>query len=426
MEDQQQEDKPRSKELDAGLYASSSLVSGNVNGGDDDQLEVCGEVGFKYPPGYRFDPYDHELVVFYLKPKVLDMYVPPNVIHEVELYRFSPDQLAASFKPHDGKIWYFFTPRDRRYKNGERPNRTAEGGYWKATGADKAVMFHDAKLDNWVLCRIYRKADKPNRGRSRSTRARGDSEDEVEAEHEDTHAHNISAESNVVVEETDIPPSSGDINGFSNLQATGMPPFYPYDSATCRIPDDMRYSESPQSKCRDNEMWAEDDNSGHFLAPLANVIPPYCYGNCSHQATRMQYFNTYDNVASWQNVHGRKYSQNRQSQSVVPQSRFHPYMQNSTPMQHMAPVDPNTRYQNAAFEKYAYQNSVYQYAFAAKAMPGSSTSASQSSENHVKVEPSSSQPARQSAVSQMNNEHFTSWSSDESCLHERYFNSGDY
>nr|WPA88850.1 NAC transcription factor [Kosteletzkya pentacarpos] len=98
------------------------------------------------------------------------------------------------------KEWYFFSPRDRKYPNGSRPNRAAGTGYWKATGADKpirkpktlgikkALVFYAGKaprgvktnwimheyrlanvdrspgkkknnlrLDDWVLCRIYNK-----------------------------------------------------------------------------------------------------------------------------------------------------------------------------------------------------------------------------------------------------------------------------
>jgi hypothetical protein len=36
--------------------------------------------------------------------------------------------------------WYFFSPRDRKYPNGLRPNRTAASGYWKATGTDKPII----------------------------------------------------------------------------------------------------------------------------------------------------------------------------------------------------------------------------------------------------------------------------------------------
>lgn len=36
--------------------------------------------------------------------------------------------------------WLFFSPRDRKYPNGARPNRSAASGYWKATGTDKPIL----------------------------------------------------------------------------------------------------------------------------------------------------------------------------------------------------------------------------------------------------------------------------------------------
>ncbi|KAL6545888.1 hypothetical protein OROGR_009762 [Orobanche gracilis] len=114
-----------------------------------------------YPSGYRFMPTDEELIIYYLK--------------EEDNY------------PHLGnKEWYFFTQRDRRYPNGNRPKRSVEGvGWWKATAGDKSIrskektnwIMHEYKLsasstspssnntrfDDWVLCRIYNRAGKLNK-----------------------------------------------------------------------------------------------------------------------------------------------------------------------------------------------------------------------------------------------------------------------
>ncbi|XVF14806.1 hypothetical protein REPUB_Repub09cG0093000 [Reevesia pubescens] len=157
-----------------------------------------------FPPGYRFKPRDEELVLHYLKPKLFDQPLPPNMIMEVQLYGYNPEILVAENKSYGEGEWYFFTPRDKKYRNGSRPRRAAGDGYWKATGADrtltsngvevgyrKALVFYKGKppkgkktdwmmheyrlkdpptlpissiddmlLDNWVLCKIYKKIDK--------------------------------------------------------------------------------------------------------------------------------------------------------------------------------------------------------------------------------------------------------------------------
>ncbi|KAK4342047.1 hypothetical protein RND71_037863 [Anisodus tanguticus] len=160
------------------------------------------------PPGFRFHPTDEELVVHYLKKKAASVPLPVSIIAEVNLYKFDPWELPAK-ATFGEQEWYFFSPRDRKYPNGARPNRATTSGYWKATGTDKpvltaggtqkvgvkkALVFYGGKppkgvktnwimheyrladnktnnkppgydlankkslrLDDWVLCRIYKK-----------------------------------------------------------------------------------------------------------------------------------------------------------------------------------------------------------------------------------------------------------------------------
>uniref|UniRef100_A0A5B6ZU91 Putative NAC transcription factors 48 n=1 Tax=Davidia involucrata TaxID=16924 RepID=A0A5B6ZU91_DAVIN len=161
------------------------------------------------PPGFRFHPTDEELVVHYLKKKASSAPLPVSIIAEIDLYKFDPWELPAK-ATFGEQEWYFFSPRDRKYPNGARPNRAATSGYWKATGTDKpvltsggnqkvgvkkALVFYGGKppkgiktnwimheyrltdnkltskppgcdvgnkkaslrLDDWVLCRIYKK-----------------------------------------------------------------------------------------------------------------------------------------------------------------------------------------------------------------------------------------------------------------------------
>ncbi|CAN1129673.1 NAC domain-containing protein 10 [Linum perenne] len=74
------------------------------------------------PPGFRFHPTDQELLIYYLKQKI------------------SSSSLGVDMALFGENEWFFFSPRDRKYPNGARPNRTAASGYWKATGTDKPIL----------------------------------------------------------------------------------------------------------------------------------------------------------------------------------------------------------------------------------------------------------------------------------------------
>ncbi|XP_015577112.1 NAC domain-containing protein 2 [Ricinus communis] len=150
------------------------------------------------PAGFRFHPTDDELVNHYLCRKCAGQSISVPIIAEIDLYKHDPWQLPE-MALYGEKEWYFFSPRDRKYPNGSRPNRAAGSGYWKATGADKpigkpkplgikkALVFYAGKapkgiktnwimheyrlanvdrsagkktnlrLDDWVLCRVYNK-----------------------------------------------------------------------------------------------------------------------------------------------------------------------------------------------------------------------------------------------------------------------------
>ncbi|KAJ4975803.1 hypothetical protein NE237_000909 [Protea cynaroides] len=98
-----------------------------------------------FPIGFRFCPFDDELINGYLMKKVMNKPLPRNRIPEIELSKHNPEHLAGSTIP----------------KTSRGPN--------------------DMKLDDWVLCRIYRKPDKSSTNEApKRKRKGGDSSDGCE------------------------------------------------------------------------------------------------------------------------------------------------------------------------------------------------------------------------------------------------------
>ncbi|KAL8244123.1 hypothetical protein R6Q59_010381 [Mikania micrantha] len=100
-------------------------------GKEDDQVVL--------PPGFRFHPTDEELITHYLVKKVFDHTFSAKAIGEVDMNRIEPWQMPGLAKM-DGKEWYFFCMRDKKYPTGLRTNRATDAGYWKATGKDKEIF----------------------------------------------------------------------------------------------------------------------------------------------------------------------------------------------------------------------------------------------------------------------------------------------
>ncbi|KAK3444388.1 hypothetical protein EUGRSUZ_A00369 [Eucalyptus grandis] len=106
------------------------------------------EVTRSLPPGFRFQATDEELLLDYLKPKILRQ--PDgghyDMIPEIDVLEFEPWQLPSLFgHMFSGKELLFFCHLKRKYLNSNRSNRTTKAGYWKPTGEVLTIVSEDTK-----------------------------------------------------------------------------------------------------------------------------------------------------------------------------------------------------------------------------------------------------------------------------------------
>ncbi|KAL3843618.1 hypothetical protein ACJIZ3_001021 [Penstemon smallii] len=118
--------------------AIAAAMNNNNNTTQDDNKQQDEHEHDVVMPGFRFHPTEEELVEFYLRRKVEGKRFNVELITFLDLYRYDPWELPALAAIGE-KEWYFYVPRDRKYRNGDRPNRVTTSGYWKATGADRMI-----------------------------------------------------------------------------------------------------------------------------------------------------------------------------------------------------------------------------------------------------------------------------------------------
>ncbi|XP_056163351.1 NAC domain-containing protein 83-like [Syzygium oleosum] len=143
--------------------------------------DTISEVVNLLPPGFRFHATDEELLILYLKPKILgqpdELYY--NIIQEIDLCKYEPwDLPGIAGHMFNSKELFFYCCMKRKYLNSKRSNRTTVAGYWKVTGKERRIMSEntneqigikktlvfykgrvpDGKRTNWVMHEYHLKS----------------------------------------------------------------------------------------------------------------------------------------------------------------------------------------------------------------------------------------------------------------------------
>ncbi|XP_015697555.2 putative NAC domain-containing protein 94 isoform X1 [Oryza brachyantha] len=137
----------------AGAGAITQLIeSGGGGGGQPVPKRHELVVQLQFPSGFHFSPTDEELVDVYLRCKIEGRKAPLDVVNEVNIMCYHPENLIEKYRAYGEHRWFFTMVREasKTKKKGE-PNRKVkvddvEVGSWSATGS--VVQIHSTKEAN--------------------------------------------------------------------------------------------------------------------------------------------------------------------------------------------------------------------------------------------------------------------------------------
>ncbi|KAL8134546.1 hypothetical protein AgCh_009532 [Apium graveolens] len=106
------------------------MMNNNGNERNDSGVQL------QLPIGYRFRPTDEELILHYLKPKLLSFPFPTSIIPQhLHLFVYHPSLFLGDCKEKK----YFFYKRSWNHYKKCRLSTSDGSGYWKALSKDKYI-----------------------------------------------------------------------------------------------------------------------------------------------------------------------------------------------------------------------------------------------------------------------------------------------
>ncbi|KAG6752615.1 hypothetical protein POTOM_042634 [Populus tomentosa] len=108
--------------------------------------------------GYKFSPDNDDLIVYYLKRKILGQQLPADVIPTTDVYASSPDKLPLDdFKGGVPNEWFFFSTRS---KDGN--SIALDGGYYEIDPEGAGPITWEGKVVGYVKTLNFYQGSSPN------------------------------------------------------------------------------------------------------------------------------------------------------------------------------------------------------------------------------------------------------------------------